>query len=148
MSDVDKRRTLKRLDRFSYWTDSNIRVPFTGFRFGLGPLIGLIPGIGDFADLILSFYVYRQAQKIGVDRRVKRQMISNMLIDFVMGLIPVVGDAFDAVFKANTRNTRLLRNYLFKELGEEPDQIFPWVTFTWVSIFILFLIWLVYWVVS
>lgn len=144
-SETDHRDTLERLDRFNYWTDSNIRVPFTSFRFGLSPLIGLVPGIGDFAGLILSLYVYREAHKIGADRKVKRKIIRNMLIEFVVGLIPVIGDAFDAVFKANTRNTRLLRNYLYKELGEEPEQRFPWFTLIWVSLLILLLGWLVVW---
>ena len=52
-------------------------------------------------------------------------MIRNMLIEFAVGLIPVVGDAFDAVFKANARNTELLRRCLYGELGEIPKQRFP-----------------------
>lgn len=52
-----------------------------------------------------------------------------MLIEFTMGLIPVLGDAFDAVFNANTRNTRLLRRYHYNELGDEPEQEFPWIAF-------------------
>lgn len=145
ISDAEHRRTLERLDRFSYWTDSNIRIPLIGFRFGLSPLIGLVPGIGDFAGLILSLYVYREAQKIGADRKVKRKIIQNMLIEFVVGLVPVIGDAFDAVFKANTRNTQLLRNYLYKELGEEPDQRFPWLAFIVLCFLIVFFILLIVW---
>ena len=147
----DKQRhqqALNRLDRFSYWTDSNIRVPFTRFRFGLSPLIGLIPGVGDFAGLILSLYVLFEARKVGADSSVKRRMIRNMLIEFTVGLIPVLGDAFDAVFKANTRNTELLRRYLYSELGEEPEQRFPWKTFIWFSLLILLVGWLVYWLIS
>lgn len=54
-------------------------------------------------------------------------MLRNMGIDFVGGLLPVVGDAFDAIYKANTRNTRLLRNYLEKQLAvEPPPPPFPW----------------------
>lgn len=143
-SNEQHRRTLKRLDRYSYWTDSNIRVPFTKFRFGLSPLIGLIPGVGDFAGLILSLYVLYEARKIGASRGVQRKMVRNMLIEFFGGLIPVFGDAFDAVYKANTKNTALLRNYIYKQLGEEPEWKFPWFTFIWVSLLILLLGWLVY----
>ena len=71
-------------------------------------------------------------------------MIYNMLIEFTVGLVPVLGDAFDAVFKANTRNTRLLRKYLYKKLGDEPQQGFPWGAFILVSLLILFLGWLTY----
>lgn len=108
-TDENQRRRLERLDRSSYWTDNNFQVPFTNIRFGLDPLIGLIPGIGDFAGLILSLYVYREAIKADASSRVKRRMIANMLIKFVFGLIPVAADSFDVVFKANTRNTGLLR---------------------------------------
>lgn len=140
----DQRRTLERLDRFSYYTDSNIRVPFTKFRFGLSPLIGLIPVAGDFAGLILSLYVLYEARKIGASGKVQRRIIRNMLIEFVGGLIPVFGDAFDAVYKANTRNTEILRNYLYKQLGEEPEWTFPWFTFIWVSLLFLLMMLLIY----
>jgi hypothetical protein len=146
-SKEDHRQALERLDRFSYWTDSNIRVPFTKFRFGLSPLIGLIPGIGDFAGLILSLYVLHEARKAGAPAYIQRKMIRIMLIEFFGGLIPVFGDAFDAVYKANTKNTALLRNYLYKQLGEEPPWKFPWFTFTWVSLLLiimgLVLVWLI-----
>lgn len=128
-TDEEHRRTLERLDKFSYYTDSNIKVPLTKFRFGLSPLIGVIPGIGDFAGLILSLYVLYEARKIGASRKVQRKIIRNMMIEFVGGLIPVFGDAFDAVYKANTRNTALLRNYIYKQLGEEPELRFPWGAF-------------------
>jgi hypothetical protein len=138
----DYQRTLERLDRFSYYTDNNIRIPFTRIRFGLSPLIGLVPVAGDFAGLILSLYVLYEARKVGASRKVQRKMIRNMLIEFVGGLLPVIGDAFDAVYKANTKNTAILRNYLYRQLGEEPKWRFPWFTFIWVSvlIFILFLL--------
>lgn len=140
----DQQRSLDRLDRFSYYTDSNIRVPFTEFRFGLSPLIGLIPGIGDFAGLILSLYVLYEARKIGASRKVQRKIIRNMLIEFIGGLLPVFGDAFDAVFKANTKNTEILRNYLYRQLGEEPEWKFPWFTFFWFSLLLLLLLALVF----
>lgn len=141
------RNTLERLDRFSYYTDSNIRVPFTRFRFGLSPLIGLIPGIGDFAGLILSMYVLYEARKIGAPANIQRKMIRIMFIEFVGGLIPVFGDAFDAVYKANTKNTALLKNYLYKELGEEPEWRFPWFTFLWMSVLLIILLTVIIWLI-
>ncbi|MGB1765201.1 DUF4112 domain-containing protein [Alloalcanivorax xenomutans] len=120
---------LERLDRFSTWTDSSIGIPFTRFRIGLEAIVGLIPGIGDVVGLLLSGYVLLQARKVGASGKVKRRMVRNILVDFLGGLLPVVGDAFDAVFKANTRNTRLLREYLYEQLEEEPKQRFPWWPF-------------------
>ncbi|MBQ4831889.1 DUF4112 domain-containing protein [Pseudoalteromonas sp. MMG010] len=106
--------TLKRLDWFSRFTDSNITVPFTRFKIGVESLIGLIPGVGDIAGLILSSYVLFEAYRLGASRSVKRKIVSNILIDFVVGLIPIVGDIFDMFFKANTRNTQLLKDYINK----------------------------------
>lgn len=143
-SEAELRQILERLDTFSYYTDSNIRVPFTKFRFGLSPLLGVLPGIGDFAGLILSLYVLFEARRAGASRKVKRRMIRNMLVEFVFGLLPVVGDAFDAAFKANTRNTNLLRRYLLEQLDEAPKERFPWMAFfVFIGIFAL-LSWLVW----
>ena len=94
---------LARLDRFSRFTDSSIRIPFTRFELGAEALIGLVPVIGDAAGLVLSSYVLVEAQRAGVSGATKRRMLRNMMVDFVGGLVPVVGDAFDAIFKANTR---------------------------------------------
>jgi hypothetical protein len=136
-SSVDRQlqvRTLERLERFSYWTDSNIRIPFTQFRLGLSPIIGLVPVIGDFAGLVLSLYVLYEARKVKASKRVQLRMIRNMLIEFFGGLLPIIGDAFDAVFKANTRNTELLRVYLHEKLEITPRQPFPWRTLIGVSL--------------
>lgn len=129
----DHEATLARLDRFSYYTDSNIRIPFTRFRLGLSPLIGLVPVIGDFAGLVLSLYVLKEARSVDAPKRIQARMIRNMLIEFVGGLIPVIGDAFDAIFKANTRNTELLRGYIHEQLEDVPPKKFPWMTLLWLS---------------
>lgn len=125
---------LARLDRFSYWTDSNFRVPFTGFRFGLSPLVGLVPVIGDAIGLVLSLYVLQQARLVAAPRRLQARMVVNMLIEFAGGLLPVIGDAFDAIYKANTRNTELLRVWLHEQLDELPQKRFPWWTLIWLSL--------------
>lgn len=126
-SAAEQRAILQRLDKFSRFTDSSIGLPFTRFKIGVEAIVGLIPGIGDLAGLAMSGYVLLEAQRAGASGKVKRQMLRNIGIDFVGGLIPVVGDAFDAVYKANTRNTRLLRNYLNQQLAvEPPPPTFPW----------------------
>jgi hypothetical protein len=87
------------------------------------------------AGLVLASYVLVEAQRAGASKTVKLRMLRNMGIDFLGGLLPVVGDAFDAVYKANTRNTRLLRNYLEKELAiEPPPPPFPWMTVIGLSV--------------
>lgn len=126
-SEAQQRAILARLDKFSRFTDSSIGLPFTRFKIGVEPLIGLVPGVGDVIGLAMSGYVFLEAQRAGASKEVKRRMLRNIGIDFVGGLIPVFGDAFDAVYKANSRNTRLLRNYLNQQLVVEPaPSAFPW----------------------
>lgn len=122
-----QRAILERLEKFSRFTDSSIGIPFTRYQIGADAVIGLLPVIGDVAGLLLSGYVLLEAQRAGASKKVKLKMVRNMAIDFLGGLLPVVGDAFDAVYKANTRNTRLLKNFLEEQLAvEPPSPPFPW----------------------
>ncbi|WP_223794251.1 DUF4112 domain-containing protein [Marinobacter sp. F4216] len=127
--EAQQRATLARLEKFSRFTDSSIRIPFTNTTIGAEAVIGLVPVVGDVAGLALASYVLIEAQRAGASKNVKLRMLRNMAIDFFGGLLPVVGDGFDAVFKANTRNTRLLKNYLEEQLAvEPPPPPFPWKT--------------------
>ncbi|WP_372985607.1 DUF4112 domain-containing protein [Marinobacter sp.] len=127
LTEARQRATLRRLEKFSRFTDSSIGLPFTRFRIGVEAIIGLLPGVGDMVGLVLSAYVLVEAQRVGASRAVKLQMLRNMGIDFLGGLLPVVGDAFDAIYKANTRNTLLLKRYLEEQLAvEPPPPPFPW----------------------
>ena len=112
VTDEQRQSTLKRLDRFSRVMDSAVRIPFTSINVGVEAMIGLIPGIGDVAGLVLSGYVLAEAHRVGASRRVKAHMLKNILIDAAVGTVPLLGDAFDVVYKANVRNTRLLREDL------------------------------------
>lgn len=126
-TEAQQRSVLKRLEKFSRFTDSSIGIPFTRFRIGADSIIGLIPVVGDFAGLLMSGYVLLEAQRAGASRDVKLRMLRNVGIDFLGGLLPVFGDVFDAAYKANTRNTELLRKYLETQLAVEPPKPpFPW----------------------
>jgi hypothetical protein len=107
--------SIKRLERFSQITDSSIGLPFTKFNIGIDAIIGLVPVVGDTIGFLLSCYVLFEAQRMGVSKRVKLKILVNMFIDFFGGLIPLFGDLFDAFFKANTRNTAILKEELFKK---------------------------------
>ncbi|MEX2015297.1 MAG: DUF4112 domain-containing protein [Candidatus Hydrogenedentales bacterium] len=88
--------------------DSKFAIPGTNFRFGLDPILGLIPGVGDAVSMALSAYIISQAQRLGLPRHVMARMVLNVLIDGLIGSIPLVGDVFDVLFKANRRNLKLL----------------------------------------
>lgn len=115
-SKAEQQAILARLDKFSRLTDSSVAIPFTNFRIGAEAIIGILPVVGDLAGLLLSSYVLIEAQRAGASRWVKLRIIANMVIDFLGGLVPLVGDVFDAFFKANTRNTKLLREYLERDM--------------------------------
>ncbi|MCY7378703.1 MAG: DUF4112 domain-containing protein, partial [Gemmatimonadaceae bacterium] len=92
--------------------DSAARVPGTSFRFGLDPVLGLIPGLGDVAGAALSGYVVILASRLGAPKSVLVRMLGNVAIDTVAGAMPVVGDLFDAAWKSNTRNLALLERHV------------------------------------
>ena len=83
-----------------------------GFRYGLAGLIGLIPGIGDILDALLSLYIVGRAVQLGIPRITITRMVLNVGIESVGGSVPFVGAMFDTVFKANRRNYQLLKIHL------------------------------------
>lgn len=87
---------------------------FLGIRFGWSSVIGLIPEIGDVVDLIMAMSLFRQCCKVegGLDNGVKMKMLMWIFIDFVIGLVPVLGDLLDASIKCNTINCRALEEHL------------------------------------
>jgi hypothetical protein len=92
--------------------DDSIRIPVVGVRFGLDPVIGLIPGLGDFAVAILSGYVVVLGARLGAPRSVIIRMIGNVAVDTIGGSIPLLGDVFDFGFKSNIRNVALLDRWI------------------------------------
>jgi len=91
--------------------DEFLRFPGTRFRFGLDPLIGLIPGIGDTASAIVSAMTLIYAARCGLPNILLARMSVNILINELVGIIPGVGDAFSFWFKSNTRNYELMQQY-------------------------------------
>jgi hypothetical protein len=91
--------------------DDFLRVPGTRFKFGLDPLIGLIPGIGDTASAVTSALSLIYAARCGLPKIVLARMGLNILINEVIGIVPGVGDAFSFWFKSNKRNYELLQRY-------------------------------------
>ena len=106
------RRIVNRLHRVSYILDNSIPIPGTGYRIGINPILGLVPVWGDVAGAILSGYIILNAVKLGVSRKVLLTMIYNILAETIIGVIPVLGNIFDATWKGNIRNMRLLEGYI------------------------------------
>ena len=111
---------LARLDRYATLMDARFRVPGTRIRFGLDPIIGLLPGIGDVLGLALSLYVVVEGIRLGVSKRVLFKMLRNVGLEALVGVVPVLGDVFDVGFKANLRNAALLKTYIEGRLRPTP----------------------------
>lgn len=97
------------LDQLSRWMDGLFRVPGTSWRFGLDAIVGLIPGIGDTATTIVSFYILAAGVRYRVSKATLLRMGLNIGVDYLFGAIPVLGDLFDTAWKSNQKNVALLR---------------------------------------
>ena len=98
--------------KLTEFTDRRYRLPFTDFRFGWDSIIGLIPGFGDLAGFLLGLVILYGAWQAGASLTLLGRMFSNLVLDWTLGTLPVVGDAFDFYFRANHRNLDLLRRKL------------------------------------
>ncbi len=103
---------LEVLDLLAEWMDNKFRVPGTQIKFGIDSILGLIPGIGDTIGLAISGYVLKRARHYGAPKSVQIKMIWNIFIDWLIGLIPFLGDIFDVGYKANVKNVALLKKHL------------------------------------
>ena len=111
---IGAERALRRLDRLGDLLDSRFRLP-GGFRFGLDPLIGLVPVAGDGISAVIALYIVLEAWRLGASRGTLARMLLNVGLDLAVGAIPVLGDAADFVFRSNRRNLALLRRHLGRD---------------------------------
>lgn len=110
------KRVRARIERLAWLLDDSIPVPGTQRRFGLDPILGLIPGAGDLVGALLSLYVVGEAARLGTPQKLIWKMLGNVALEVVIGVIPVIGDLFDFVWKANSRNRQMLLEYIDQQL--------------------------------
>ena len=120
-------RRLQHVRFFANLLDQCIVLP-GGFRIGIDPIIGLIPGFGDVISAVLSLYIVYQAALLGLRKRILLRMLGNVAMEGLVGTFPVLGDVFDAVWKANMRNLRLIElHYAPGNLGRSKGRILLWI---------------------
>ena len=112
---VDIGAELDRLQQLANLLDAWFVIPGTSIRIGLDPIVGLIPGAGDFVSFLASVYIVDRLSRLGVSGFTRARMAGNIVIDFLLGSIPILGDFFDVGFRANVRNLELAR----RELGHD-----------------------------
>lgn len=130
----------RRIALVSRVLDDLVEVPGTGRRIGLDPLLGLVPVVGDAASAIASIWIIVEAARFRLPRIVLARMIVNATVDLVLGAIPLLGDLFDFVSKANARNLELFRRHASEPGASTADQR---AFFAGVGLVLLGALWLV-----
>lgn len=105
-------KKLKQLQSLGKLLDNAIPIPFTKYKIGLDPIIGLFPAVGDYLTLFISGYIVYQSAKLGAKQETLVKMATNILIDSLVGTVPVAGDLFDVAWKSNQMNLALLEKEL------------------------------------
>ena len=128
-------------ERVSYLMDEKFRIPGTNFRFGIDPLLNLIPVLGDISGFAVSIVLILTMARHGLSRKVLILMFLNVILDSTIGAIPIIGQVFDFAYKSNSRNIRLLKEYYEegKHQGSARGTILWIVLF--LIVFILIFIW-------
>jgi hypothetical protein len=112
---LTREQRLARLEAIAKLLDIAFILPGTKIRYGIDGIIGLIPVVGDIIATALSLWLVREARALGAPWHVTARMLGNVAVQGVVGAVPVAGDAFDVLFRANMRNARLLRRWMDKQ---------------------------------
>ena len=107
-------QSVARLEALARLMDGAFVLPGTNIRIGLDAIIGLLPVAGDLIAGLVSSYLIWEARRLGAPRWLIARMMANALLDTAVGAVPVVGDAFDVLFRANMKNMALLRRHMEK----------------------------------
>ncbi len=122
---ADRQRRLKRVAKVARLMDTAIRIPGTGISFGGDAIAGLVPGIGDAAGSLISLYIVNEARRLGMPKHKLAKMLGNIGVDFAVGSVPLLGDVFDVMFKANRRNLDVILAHFGEEGFAHVDDVDP-----------------------
>ena len=122
---TNREASVARLEALARLMDGIFTIPGTNVRMGLDGIIGLVPVAGDVVTTLISSYLIWEAKQLGAPRWLIARMIGNVALDSTIGAIPVLGDAFDVMFRANMKNMALLRRHLEKQGLQGPTFAGP-----------------------
>ncbi|MBU0556293.1 MAG: DUF4112 domain-containing protein [Alphaproteobacteria bacterium] len=114
----DARSVRQRVEIMEQVLENALVIPGTRFRIGLDAMVGIIPVVGDLLAAAMGAWIVWEARNLGLSRWQLLRMSSNVAIDTAIGAVPIVGDAFDIVFRSNSRNLRIIRKHLDKHHPE------------------------------
>ncbi len=136
---------LRWVDSFSRVLDTKFRIPGTDMRFGLDFILGLVPGAGDILSLGLSGTLVATMARHGASPLLVARMLVNVVLDAFVGAIPILGNIFDLVYKANYRNAELMREYY--EEGKHQGSVWP-VVLAVIGVIVLLMFLLVFFTIK
>lgn len=116
------RAAVKRMRVVARVLDEGMRLPGTNFRFGIDPVVGILPGAGDLVATAVSLYIVVESARLGVSYKTLIRMLGNIAVDTFGGSVPVLGTIFDAVWKANKMNVELALRDLAAASAEPPED--------------------------
>jgi len=120
LSAAGTEEAVARVEALARLMDGAFVLPGTNFRLGLDAIIGLVPVAGDVISGLVSSYLIWEARQLGASKWLITRMMANTLLDTTLGAIPLVGDAFDVLFRANLKNMALLRAHIDKRGMNRP----------------------------
>lgn len=135
---------LKWVEQIAYLLDERFRIPGTNFRFGLDPILNLIPVAGDLSGFALSAALILTMAKNGASGKIVALMSINALLDATIGAIPILGQIFDFFYKANSKNIRLLKEH-YEEGKHQGSGKGVWTTAIIVLIVLFILLLYAFW---
>lgn len=138
------------LRRYATLLDKAFRIPGTNIRFGLDPIIGLFPVLGDLASPIFAAMLVVEGARLKIPKVVLMRMVVNALIDAVIGAIPFAGAVGDIFYKANTKNLALLERHAVPggRLAERGDYWFVWIALVTLFAGFILIAWFAIWLLG
>jgi hypothetical protein len=113
--DLTREQRLARLDAIAKLLDVAFVLPGTNIRYGIDGIIRLVPVVGDLIASAFSLWLVREARSLGAPWHITARMLANVALEGTVGMVPIAGDAFDVMFRANMRNMKMLRRWMEKQ---------------------------------
>lgn len=110
----DPQAVRKRLEALEMLLERSFHIPGTRIPFGLDSIVGLIPVLGDIVTAAMGAYMIWEARNLGMSKWQLTRMAANLGIDTAIGAIPLLGDAFDFMWRSNSKNLRIIKKHLDK----------------------------------
>ena len=111
---TDPHSVRKRIEAMEHLLERSFRIPGINYPIGLDSIAGLVPVVGDFVTAAMGAYIVWEARNIGLPKWKLWRMAGNVAVDTAIGAIPIAGDAFDLLFRSNTRNLKIVKKHLDK----------------------------------